>query len=193
MTQSAAVLNETSVPINELLAARWSPSAFDPEHTISREDLTAIFEAARWAPSAANKQPWKFYAAVRGSETFAKIVDALAPWNTAWAPRASALVIALAEVRRDGEEQTTAIYDLGQAVGHLTVEAASRGFSLRQGAGSDEAKLRETLGFSSDYTLLSTIAIGVHDDSEQVPPALIERESNPRERRPLDEIATIDA
>ncbi|MCX6446094.1 MAG: nitroreductase family protein, partial [Actinobacteria bacterium] len=94
---------ETSVELHPLIAERWSPRAYDESATISADDLTAIFEAARWAPSAFNAQPWKFVLGIRGDENFETISSFLVDFNKQWAPKASALILVNAlTLREDG-------------------------------------------------------------------------------------------
>ena len=114
---------DSSVSLHPLIADRWSPRAYDESATMSGEDLTAIFEAARWAPSAFNAQPWKFILGLRGDEKFETIASVLIPFNQEWATRASALVLTNAiTFREDGNVNPTALYDIGLAVSLMTVE-----------------------------------------------------------------------
>jgi nitroreductase len=118
-----------------LLAARWSPTSFDPEHDIAGDELESLLEAARWAPSAGNSQPWAFIVGVRGDETHARLVARLAGSTAAWAPSASVLIANLAHrfvEDTDWEYSEFSLYDLGQAVAHLSLQAAALGLSVRQ-------------------------------------------------------------
>ena len=99
---TTAVRNPTQVPVAHPIAQRWSPRAFDPTFELSADDITALGEAARWAPSAANLQPTRFIVARRGTATFETIVSTLAGFNREWAPNASALIVAVAETTREG-------------------------------------------------------------------------------------------
>ena len=121
----------TAAPLHPLLAQRWSPRAFDPQYELTDAQLTALLEAARWAPSASNTQPWRFAVARRGAAAHAAVFDALAPGNQAWAHAASALIVAAAEtVGPDGAERSWAVYDTGQAVAHLLVQAQHEGLTV---------------------------------------------------------------
>ncbi|XPP26456.1 MAG: nitroreductase family protein [Leucobacter sp.] len=191
MTEATATRNQTSVPIIDVLADRWSPRSYDPQYSAQEEDLQAIFEAARWAPSAMNSQPWKFIAGARGTAAFEAIAAALVPFNQNWAGRASVLVAALARVSNDGAEQPFARHDVGQAVALLTVEAESRGLNVHQTAGSDEAALRTAFGFGEEYRLATVFAIGKLDHSDAAPEDLLQMDASPRDRRPLDEVVTL--
>lgn len=120
---------QTSVPIHTILTDRWSPRSFDPAALISTEDMTALLEAARWAPSSYNFQPWRFIISRRGDETFQKICEAISGFNQVWAPNASALVAVVVEQKTEGHiYPPIALFDTGLAVSQLTVEAHHRGF-----------------------------------------------------------------
>src|SRR3954462_522004 len=129
---------DTTAVLHPLLAERWSPRAFDPKHTVPAEQILALLEAARWAPSASNTQPWRFAVALRGSAEYDAVLDALAPGNRAWAHAASALVVAAAETAGpDGAPRPWAVYDTGQAVAHLSVQAEHEGLAVHQLGGFD--------------------------------------------------------
>src|SRR5947209_20081909 len=113
MTRTAT----SQVPLHPLLSERWSPRGFDTTHTVSPDELTALLEAARWAASAANTQPWRFLVARRGEDAFDRLVDILAGGNQVWARNASALVLVAAETTdENGQPRSHALYDTGQAV-----------------------------------------------------------------------------
>ena len=181
--------NETSVPLVEQLAHRWSPRGFDADYVISEEDLTALGEAARWAPSAANSQPSKFIVARRGTPSFDKINAALMGFNQTWAQRASALIVAVSETERDGKRLRWAEYDLGQAVAHLTVEALARDLHVRQMGGFEVDQIRASFGLAPELVPVSVVAVGKHDDSQAVPDDVRERDTAPRQRHGLDTLA----
>jgi nitroreductase len=190
MTQSPR--NVTSVPLTDQLADRWSPRSFDADYVISPDDLTALGEAARWAPSANNAQPARFIVARRGTPTFETIASALRRLNLEWAPRAALLIVGLAETARDGQPLRWAEYDLGQAVAHLTVEAQSRGLSVRQMGGFDADALRAAFDLTPELVPVVVVAVGRYDESAaDVPAELRERDAAPRSRRGLDEMALI--
>jgi len=183
--------NHTSVPLADVLADRWSPCALDPEHVVGRDDVVALLEAARWAPSADNAQPRRFVAARRGTRTFVTICGALSATNRAWAHRASLLVVAAAETSRDGQSLRFAEYDLGQSVAHLTVEAGYRGLYVRQMAGFDRQALGEAFMLPAGLVPLTVVAVGRHGDPDTLPEDIRGRETGPRVRRDLDEVALL--
>ena len=173
------------------IAQRWSPRAFDPMFDLSAEDITALGEAARWAPSAANLQPTRFIVARRGTATFETIVGTLAGFNREWAPNASALIVAVAETTREGKPMRWAEYDLGQAVAHLSIEATHRGLITHQMGGFDADALRSAFLLAEGLTPVAIVAVGRHDDSDDVAPAIRERDLAPRARRNLADLTLL--
>lgn len=169
---------------------RWSPRSFS-HRAVSRESLAKVFEAARWAASSSNEQPWRFIVGLRGSETYDKIFASLVPFNQKWAGTAPVLILgtALANFARNGAPNTYALYDLGAAASYITLQAASLGLAAHQMAGFDQAKARELLGLPADCLIGSVTALGYQDEPEKLgDEKLIERELAPRERKPLAEI-----
>lgn len=183
--------NVTSVPIADHLAHRWSPRGFDAAHELSDDDLTALGEAARWAPSAGNSQPSRFIVGRRGTRTFEEIHGALMGFNQSWTPRASLLVVAVAETSRDGSALRWAEYDLGQSVAHLTVEAQNRGLNVRQMGGFQVDRMREAFALPPELRPVTVVAVGRFDAGEDVPADVRERDAAPRGRRALDELALV--
>ena len=184
----------TSTPINPVLAARWSPRSFDTTATLTPADLTPAFEAARWAPSANNSQPWRFIVGFRGDDTFNAILPTLAGWNSAWMPNASAIVVGVTQTAgADGTPNPYAIYDLGQAVAHFSVQAQTDGLYVHQVAGTDTAALKEIFNLPAGYEAFLTIAVGKLAPADLLPEALAERENAPRVRHELTEIVRYDA
>src|SRR5580698_10533406 len=136
----------TTVPVHPLLAERWSPRGFDRAHELGEDSLTALLEAARWAPSAQNSQPWRFLVARRGDEAHEQLFAALAPGNQAWAGAASALVLVAARTAGDdGRPQPWALYDTGQAVAAIVTQAQADGLAIHQMGGFDSAAVRAEL------------------------------------------------
>ena len=183
------MIAKTVTPIHPVLTSRRSPRSFDASATISKEDLLAILEAARWAPSANNFQPWRFHVGVRGDEIFEKALATLAPFNQSWANRASALVVvSVINENDDGTPRAISGYDAGLAVSQLTFEAHSRGQVAHQMAGFDAANAVESFELPSNITPLVVIAIGTQGPAEQLEGVLLERETAPRQRKELSEI-----
>jgi len=177
----------TRAKLHPLLAGRWSPRGFDRDHVLGEDELQTVLEAARWAPSAANSQPWRFLVGRRGDATFATIVELLNPGNVPWAQHASALIVAIA----DTSQETTAawaVYDTGQAVAHLSIQAEELGLSVHQMGGFDAAGVSERFGLAPELTPIATVAIGRLDPAADLPEPYRERERAPRERRPVSEL-----
>jgi nitroreductase len=179
----------TSTPLHPLLADRWSPRAFDPAARLTGAQVTALLEAARWAPSAANSQPWRFLLAPRGSQDFAAIFATLAPGNQAWAGAASALVVvAAATVDDTGKAAPWALYETGQAVAHLSTQASHEGLSVHQLGGFDGSAVAEAFDLGATLRPVVVLAIGVRGDVARLPEPFAAREAAPRTRVPLERL-----
>ena len=180
---------ETSVPVHEIIATRRSPRSFNETATISNEDLTAILEAARWAPSAFNGQPWRFFVGKRGDEVFTQIMTSLGDFNKGWAKNASALILVAGKtVRGDGSIHADYQFDCGLAVGQLVIETHHRGLIAHQMTGFDKAVAQEVLAIAPELLPVVVIAVGTQDVPEKLAGPLLERELAPRERLPLSEL-----
>lgn len=176
-------------PVLDVIAERWSPRAFADDVRLSREELASILEAARWSPSAYNAQPWRFVVTERGDEDNERLVSTLTDFNKAWAPTASVLILAVAELSNaeTGREIPTAEYDLGQSVAYLSIQAQSMGMHVHQMSGFDPAAARETFALADNFKPVAVIAIGKRADASQLVAPYDERESAPRVRRPISE------
>nr|WP_254431234.1 nitroreductase family protein [Agromyces sp. Marseille-P2726] len=180
---------DTTAPLITQLVERWSPRAYDPAAEVSTEVLRTLLEAARWAPSASNSQPWRFIVARRGTAAFTTVHDALRGHNQTWADSAAVLIVNIAEsADAEGRPRPWARYDLGQAVAHLTVQAQHEGLHTHQMGGFDAAKIAAAFELPETLEVVSIIAIGVLGNADSLPEALREREVAPRRRKPLDEL-----
>ena len=151
-----------------------------------------MLEAARWAPSANNSQPWRFIVARRGTTAFTAAHQAMVGFNQAWADSAAALILNVAEIAdADGRPRPWARYDLGQAVAHLTVQAQHEGLHTHQMGGFDAAALHAAFDLSDDLEVVSITTIGVLGDIDALPDVLREREVAPRQRKPLEELVRV--
>jgi nitroreductase len=185
MTKTA----RSTVPLHPLIAERWSPRGFDREHTLSRAELTALLEAARWSPSASNTQPWRFAVALRGTAEFGAIFATLAAGNQPWASAASGLIVAAAQTAADdGTPMPWAVYDTGQAVAHLSVQAQHEGLAIHQLGGFDAERLATVLELSPEITPLVVLTVGRVDPHAELAEPYASRELAARERRPLQEL-----
>ncbi|WP_396667210.1 nitroreductase family protein [Microbacterium sp. R86528] len=182
-------LAKTDSPVLDVLAGRWSPRAFDAAAHIDETKLASALEAARWAPSAHNLQPWRFIVARRGTTAHDTLVASLMGFNRMWAANAGALIIAVAETTaEDGTDIAFAAYDLGQAVAHLSVQAHHDGLHVHQMGGFDRDAVRSAFDLSERFTPMTAIAIGEIGEAGSLPEALAEREVAPRVRRPVSEL-----
>jgi nitroreductase len=180
---------DTEASLHPLLANRWSPRGFDPEYRIPDADLNDLLEAARWSPSCANSQPWRFLVARRGEPGFDRLAAQLLPGNATWAPTASALLAIVATtVAEQGEPLPLAEYDAGQAAAHLSVQATALGLAVHQMAGFDSDGLRREFHLADTLRPLAMMAIGRWDPDAQLPDYLREREFAPRTRKRLADL-----
>lgn len=169
-------------PIHPLLRQRWSPRRF-ADREVDPTVLRSLFEAARWAPSSFNEQPWAFVVARRGDgEEHARLLESLVPGNREWAASAPVLALSFGKLRfaRNEKENRHHLHDVGQAVAHLTFEAESRGLQVHQMAGIEPARIREIYAVPEAWVPVTAIAIGY--------PAEEAGELRPRRRRPLAEL-----
>lgn len=179
----------TGYPVDPLVAGRWSPRGFDPVQMLAPDEIGSLLEAARWSPSASNSQPWNFVVAPRGSVDHGHIAATLEGSNALWAPHAALLVVACARTVDDaGRPLRWAMYDLGQSVAWLTVQAESMGLSVHQMAGFDRDAVTQSLDLPEHVEPVTVVAIGRFDPDADLPDALREREDAGRERLSLDDI-----
>ena len=179
---------QTSAPIADVLAERWSPRSFDENHNLSDQEVLSILEAARWAPSASNGQPWRFSVARRGDALHEKVVAGLTGFNQAWAPSASALFVLSIKKTEAGETSAKNFYDAGLAVALMSVQVQSMGLHSHQMSGIVAADLAKALDIPADLDVAVVIAVGKKDVPEKFEGAAYEREIAKRSRLSLDEI-----
>jgi nitroreductase len=175
-------------PVHDLIRDRWSPRAF-ANKLIEPAVLASLFEAARWAPSSNNEQPWAYLVATKDDEeNFAKMLSVLVEFNAGWAKQAAVLVIAVSHLNfQSGTPNRNAFYDTGAATALLSVEATARGLAVHQMAGFDPAKAKQVFEIPEDWEPIAAIAIGCPGDPNSLPQKLHDRELAPRTRKPLSE------
>ena len=179
--------------VHELIRRRWSPRAFDPARPVARAELMRLFEAARWAPSSFNGQPWRFLVIERdeASALWRLLMDTLTPRTQSWAAAAPVLVLAAVKTTYDqnGAANQMSWYDAGQAVAFLSLQATSQGLSVRQMEGFDREAARAALRVPPGFEPAVVMAVGYAGDPESL---AIEKhreaERRPRQRRALGEI-----
>jgi nitroreductase len=179
----------TSAEIAPVLANRWSPRAYDVNHTASQHELLSILEAGRWAPSANNAQPWRFSIATRGSELFDQIVSALTGFNQSWAPNASALlVISVLNQKADGTPYPGALLDAGLAAQNMMIQTEELGLAAHPIGGMVHDEMRKVLDLADNLDPIMAMTIGKRADASVLEGPAYEREVAPRVRLELDEI-----
>jgi nitroreductase len=180
-------------PILETLRQRWSPRAFS-EQPVEKEKLQSIFEAARWAPSSMNEQPWRFIVGIIGDETWQRIFDTLVEWNQQWAGKAPVLIMNLGKktFTYKGRPNATYHYDTGQAVAMMITEAQNLGLYTHQMGGFSQERATELLQIPEDFHPISVTALGYYGNASLLPEDMQESEEAERKRRPLKELVFVD-
>lgn len=179
----------TDYPINQLLTERWSPYAF-ADQPVLQANLRSLFEAARWAPSSYNEQPWRYIVATKEDPTqFQQLLSCLVEANQAWAKAAPVLALGVVSLTftLNGQDNRAAVHDLGLAAGNLQLEATARGLFVHQMIGILPDKARELYAIPDGFEAWTGLAIGYKGDSTKLPDALRERDIAPRQRKPLRE------
>ncbi len=180
---------DTKFSIHDLLRRRWSPRAFS-SRPVPPEALRSLFEAARWAPSSYNEQPWAYIVATRDNpEQFRRLLSTLVEGNRAWAQYAPVLILSVARpnFERNGQSNRHAFHDTGQASMSLVVQATALGLAVHQMAGFSADKARELFSIPPDWEPVAAIALGYSVAAEAVPEELRARELAPRSRKPLED------
>jgi nitroreductase len=195
MTLSASEVNRLKLApaAEDVLPAviqRWSPRSFS-DREVHLADLRKVFEAARWAPSSNNEQPWRFIVGFRNSSTFEKIASSLGGFNQAWAPHAPVLILGATKSRfsHNNTPNGYALFDLGAASAFITLQAAALGLATHQMAGFDHDVARKALQIPEEYAVGSVMALGYQGEpSELKNEKLLASETAPRTRKTLSEI-----
>lgn len=180
---------DTQSPIHDLLKRRWSPRAFS-ERPVEPEALRSLLEAARWAPSSNNAQPWSFIVATKEDQAdYGRLLSCLMEGNIPWAQRAPVLMVSVARMffEDDGTPNRHAFHDVGQAVANFSVQATALGLFVHQMAGFYPDKVRELYDIPKEFEPVAALALGYPGDPDTLPERYRQRESAPRERKPLAE------
>lgn len=188
MTSPVGTARSTQYAVDPLFPGRWSPRAMSGEE-LSQEALMALFEAARWAPSSYNNQPWRFVYARRNTSAWSRFLDLLASGNREWATSAAVLVVVLSKTTfdRNGKPSRTHSFDAGAAWENLALQASSRGIVTHGMQGFDYEAARHVVEAPDGFDVEAMVAIGLPGKPEQLSPSLQEREW-PSERKALEEI-----
>lgn len=174
--------------VHETILRRWSPRAFI-DRPVSAADMENLFEAARWAASSFNEQPWRFIVGRKGDATYEKIFKSLVPLNQAWANTAPVLMLSVGKktFTQNGKPNHYALHDTGAATAYLALQATSMGFHIHSMGGFDREKIRAAFGIPEDYEIGAVTAIGYFGNVETLPDSLKAAETSARNRKPLSE------
>lgn len=171
-------------PIDKQFLDRWSPRAFS-DRPVTEEQVMTVLEAARWAPSASNLQPWRFFYGIRGEPEFDTLLSLLVPFNEGWAKNAGALIFITSVTSFDGSRQNiTHSFDAGSAFMSLSLQAHSMGLVAHGMAGVEFQKVAVVLALPENLKVEAAVAIGYQGDVSTLPDALQKREG-PSQRQPL--------
>jgi nitroreductase len=179
--------------VEDLILRRWSPRAF-ADKEVSADELRRLFEAARWAASSSNEQPWRFLVGRRGDETYKKIFDALVEFNQSWVKSAPVVVLSLAKktFTANGHPNRFGLHDTGAATTLLSLQATANGLHTHSMAGFDAEQVRASFAIPSDYEIGAVTAIGYFGDPASLPDKIQKIEVAPRQRKPLEEFVFTD-
>jgi len=183
-------LAEVQFPIHELLRRRWSPLAF-ADRLVEPWKLQSLFEAARWAPSSFNEQPWSYIVATRDNpEEHGRIVRCLAEGNVPWASKAPVLMLSIAKTafQRNGRPNRHSFHDVGLSMANLIVQGTTLGLFVHQMAGFDPERARQLFEIPAGHEAVAVVALGYLGAPESLPAALQDRERAPRTRKPLTQM-----
>ncbi len=176
-------------PIQKLIADRWSPYGF-ADRPVADADLSSLFEAARWAASSYNEQPWSYLVATqKTSGEFERLLSCLVPANQAWAKAAPVLVLGVVSLKfsKTKKDNRAAVHDLGLASANLVMEATARGLSIHQMIGILPDRARELYGIPEHAEAWTAMAIGYRANADELPEGLRERDLAPRQRKPISQ------
>ncbi len=181
-SQKAGLLSE--------IQSRWSPRSFDLNRPVSKEKILHILNAARWAPSSFNEQPWRYIIGIYNNNTYQKIFQTLVSFNQSWCKNVPILILAIHKNISSKTEKPNnwAGYDLGQSVAFLTLEAVKEGLHLHQMGGFSQEKAIELLKIPREYTPKTVIAMGYKDTPDKLPEDLKKQEIQRSRRQPLEEM-----
>lgn len=188
MQQKTAI---TRVQLHDLIQSRWSPRAFDADKPVGREDLLALVEAAHWAPSCFNDQPWRFVVCDKNSDEagWQRAFSILAEKNGRWAKNAPVLVLAVAmdNFNHNGQPNRWAMYDTGAASMNMVLQATALGLVVHQMGGFDAEKAREVFNLPGDCRPMAMMAVGYQAEADVLDEDFKAAELGPRSRGALED------
>lgn len=179
--------------LNKAIQNRWSPRAFS-DKKVTKEMIALLFEAARWAPSSMNEQPWKYFFVHRDNQkAFYEVVEILTGINPVWAQYAQVLIISVVKKNYDHQNRPNknALHDIGAANVSIAIQAAEMGLQVHQMGGFDKEKAAKYLRLETEnFEPVTIIAVGFQSDADQLPDDLKKRELQPRKRKEIGEFVT---
>ena len=181
-------IRKPGYPINPLILNRWSPRSMTGDE-LDEHEIMSLFEAARWAPSSFNNQPWRFIYAKRNTTHWDRLFNLLVDTNKVWAKNAALLIVVISRKNFEFNEKParTHQFDAGSAWENLALEASFRGIVAHGMEGFDYEKARMDLGIPTDFDVMAMIAIGKKGPKENLP-AKLQVKEKPNERKPLKDI-----
>ena len=181
----------TEVPINNLIAERWSPRAFDSNYIITEDTIKSLFEAARWAPSCYGDQPWQFVLFKREDATaWARILNCLSIGNQNWAMNASILIVVCANKKfnHNNEPNRWSHYDTGAAAENICLQATALDLAAHQMGGFDQDKIRNLSHIPNEFDILACMVVGQPLHESKLSQIQRDKETQARSRKPLEDI-----
>lgn len=184
-------MRRSEVDIHPVLNERYSPRAFS-DRAVTDHELELVLEAARWAPSSMNEQPWRFLVTRKGGEGHAELLGALNPSNQRWADKAPVLILVMAKrtLSRNGQENFYARHDVGVAIAQFAAQATALGMGLHILGGFHADVARTAFTIPDGIDVVSVIALGFPGEVEQLEVDLRDREARRTPRKPLEEIVS---
>ena len=177
----------TTYPVIPVIASRWSPRSFDAERHLDTQTVGSLFEAARWAPSSGNEQPWRYIVGLNFNEAHRAVLDCLAEGNRLWAANAPLLFIAVSKTTRNDLPNPHFAHDVGASLENLFLQAIHLGLHCHYMAGFSADRVRQTFGVPDEFEPVTACAVGYWGNLDQLPDELKQREQRKRERKPFSE------
>ena len=177
----------TTYPVIPVIANRWSPRAFDPKRLVDPQTVGSLFEAARWAPSSGNEQPWRYIVGLNFNDAHRAVLDCLAEGNRLWAASAPLLFVAVSKTTRNDRPNRHFAHDVGASLENLFLQAIDLGLHCHYMAGFSAERVRQTFGVPDGFEPVTAGAAGYLGDISLLPDELKQREHRKRERMPFSE------
>ena len=177
----------TIYPVIPVIANRWSPRAFDAERLLDAQTVGSLFEAARWAPSSGNEQPWRYIVGLNFDEAHRAVLDCLAQGNRLWAAHAPLLFVAVSKTTRNDRPNPHFAHDVGASLENLFLQAIDLGLHCHYMAGFSADKVRQNFGVPDGFEPVTAGAVGYWGNLDQLSDELKQREQRERERKPFSE------